>query len=192
MHIPISFRIESERLILRSASRDDFPHIFSATRYKGFNDGMVWDPPSHISECESPYQASIQNWNNGEEYGFSILQQPSGLFLGKISIRKTDEANVWNIGFWTHPEQQGKGIMSTAVGHILTFGFRNLNAIRIEAEHAIWNKASERVLYKNGFRFVTHIKQGFMKHGQWVEEHQMAINRTHFLSPNDASDILSS
>ena len=44
-----------------------------------------------------------------------------------MSIRKEKEEDVWNIGFWTHPSQQGKGYMSEAVEALIRFGFEQLN-----------------------------------------------------------------
>lgn len=84
---------------------------------------------------------------------------------------------IWNIGFWTHPESQRQGIMTESVHAILRFGFEELLATRIEACHAIWNKASEKVLERNGMKFVRYIPQGFKKKGQWIDENLLAINK---------------
>jgi [ribosomal protein S5]-alanine N-acetyltransferase len=48
-----------------------------------------------------------------------------------VSIRKTvgvasalrNRPNVWNLGFWTHPEYQGRGYLTESVLAILEFGF---------------------------------------------------------------------
>lgn len=177
MHIPTSFTIETQNLRLRLPSREDFPHIFSATRYEGFNDGMLWEPPEHISELEAPLLRSIAAWEEGRAYGFSIERKSDQQFYGKTSIRKTDEDLVWNIGFWTHPQFQGQGIMTETVAGLLEFGFQKLSAIRITADYALWNKASEKVLKNNGFAFVRYIEHGFQKHGKWVPENHMEISR---------------
>ena len=63
------------------------------------------------------------------------------------------EEQVWNVGFWTHPDSQSQGIMTEVLSGILKFGFEDLSAVRIEACHVIWNKASEKVLKKNGFEY---------------------------------------
>lgn len=174
--LPLSYQLETNRLLLRIPNESDFPHIFSATRYKGFNDGMPWEPPKDMEELKKPLANTIYNWENGEDFSFSIDDKNSGEFLGRISIRKEDEYHVWNIGFWTHPKHQGKGIMTEACEAILDLGFNVLSAKRIEACHAIWNKASEKVLKKNGMEFKEYIAQGFMKNGAWVEENLLVIH----------------
>ncbi len=67
--------------------------------------------------------------------------------------------------------------MSEAAKAIVSFGFNCLDAVRIEAKHAIWNKASERVIKKLGMTFVQNVPQGFMKNGEWVAENLLAITK---------------
>ena len=175
MFLPVSFRIVTPRLILRIPSEADIPHIFSATRQAGFNDGMAWEAPEMEAELIAPLERSLESWKIGTGIAFTIEQQQTGDFLGRISIRKTKTANIWNIGFFTHPNHQGKGIMTEAVKAILQFGFTHLKANSIEAAYALWNKASERVLHKNGFQFVRLNEKGLFKKGIWIAENEVAI-----------------
>ncbi|PHN07873.1 GNAT family N-acetyltransferase [Flavilitoribacter nigricans] len=172
-----NFTLETLRLRLGMPAPEDLPFIFSASRYPGFTDGMLWYPPENMEELEEPLQRAISAWERGEAYAFTIADKHTSDFYGRISIRPTSEAGGWNIGFWTHPDHQGKGIMSEAVGAVIEFGFTQLQAREIEACHAIWNKASERVLQKNGMRLVRYIEKGFKKHGKWVDENLLAISR---------------
>ena len=167
--------ITSENLRLRIPSAADFPHIFSATKQKGFNDGMLWDPPTSMEELIEPLQKGIKAWEEGRGYGFTIEDINTAEFLGRISIRETENENVWNVGFWTHPRHQGKGIMTEALSLILHFGFKDLQATSIDACYAIWNKASEKVLTNNGMSFIKYIEKAFKKHGKWVDENMVAI-----------------
>jgi [ribosomal protein S5]-alanine N-acetyltransferase len=63
----------------------------------------------------------------------------------------------------------------------LEFGFKQLGATRIEASHALWNIASQRVLEKIGMKFIEYIPQGFQKQGQWIEENKMGITKEEWL-----------
>ena len=176
MNIPKSYVIETENLLLQIPTEADFPHVFSATRLEGFNDGMLWDPPEDETELVQPLLNNIKSWEEGTGFAFTIRSKETHDFLGRISIRKTDEEYLWNVGFWTHPRVQSKGIMTEALNGILRFGFETLGAKRIEACYATWNKASERVLDKNGMRFVRFIEKGFQKKGKWVAENLMEIS----------------
>lgn len=177
MKILRTYRINSKCCILRCISEQDIPHILSATRFQGFNDGMLWEPPQSIEELNEPFKKSIQAWDSGSAYTFTIESANKNAFIGRISIRKYEAEGIWNIGFWTHPEHQRKGYMTEAAKVIVEFGFTVLGADRIEAYHALWNTASEKVLKNVGMKFVRYIPQGFQKHGKWVDENLLAIER---------------
>ena len=55
--------------------------------------------------------------------------------------------------------------------------FTVLSAERIEGCFALWNTGSVQVLTHIGMKFVCHIVQEFQKHGKWVEEKLLAIER---------------
>ncbi len=179
--IPKDFTIKTAKCLLRCASEDDIPHIFSATRVVGFNDGILWEAPTSIDELYKPLQDNLIAWKAGTAFVFTITILPSKLFIGRIGIRKSEQINVWDIGFWTHPDHQRQGYMTESAQAVMQFGFDRLEAIRIEAAHALWNKGSQRVLEKIGMKFITHIPQGFQKNGQWIEENKMGITKEEWL-----------
>jgi ribosomal-protein-alanine N-acetyltransferase len=175
--LPKTRTIETKRLLLRIPDECDIPFVFSASRYPGFTDGMLWEPPSAEAELIQPLSKSIKAWEKGVGYSFTITIKGSPDLIGRISIRKTDLPDEWNVGFWTHPKFQNKGVMTEALQAILKFGFEELSAEKIEACYAIWNKASEKVLSKAGLGFDRFLEKGFMKKGKWVEENLFAIDK---------------
>lgn len=187
MKIALTHTLEHKGLFLRSPSESDIPHIFSATRFEGFNDGMLWEPPANEEELLENHKNSISAWEMGEGYTFSIVEKESKKLLGRISIRKTKELQKWDVGFWTHPNVQGKGIMTNALKAVLKFGFEELGAQKIEACHAIWNKGSEKVLRRNGMQFVCYLEEGYQKKGEWVAENLLEITATEWNNRNSDS-----
>ncbi|MEI8196044.1 MAG: GNAT family protein [Phycisphaerae bacterium] len=177
MRFPFTLQILTTRCRLRCVSEADIPHVWSATRHAGFNDGMTWNPPANMDELRQPLQRNLEAWRADRDYTFTIESKSNSMFLGRIVIRQTTDPAVWNIGFWTHPDHQNQGYMTEAARAMVDFGFQELGAVRIEAAHALWNIRSERVLKKLGMKFVRHIPQGFMKNGQWVEENALALER---------------
>lgn len=173
--LPLTYTLETDRLRLSIPTEADFPHIFSATRYAGFNDGMLWEPPTDLSELVKPLHNNTRAWQQGTAFGFTIHRKDTDEFLGRISIRKLETSGTWDIGFWTHPQHQGQGIMTEAARAVLDFGFTRIRASRIEAAHAVWNKASEKVLHRIGMTFDHHVEQGFQKKGEWVAENELGI-----------------
>jgi len=179
MALANSFTLETSRLLLRQPCEADIPPIFAATRVPGFNDGMTWEPPADEAPLREHLQTILTCWREGSAYVFSITDRDSGELLGRISIRHLEQhpPGVWDLGAFTLPAHQGRGIMSEALAGMVAFGFEHLQATRLEACHAHWNKASGRVLSKLGFRFVRYIQHGFQKNGHWVAENLLALER---------------
>lgn len=176
--IPTETTLETENYRLRIPNKTDINFVFSASRYPGFNDGMQWDAPISKSELVAPLEGNRKSWVEGTGYGFTIeskTKPPER--LGRISIRRTEEKDLWDVGYWTHPEHQKKGVLTEALGAILTFGFSRLSALKIRARYAIWNKASEKVLIKNGFKFSKHLEKGFIKKGEWIRENEFCLTK---------------
>jgi ribosomal-protein-alanine N-acetyltransferase len=165
----------TERCRLRQPSDADIAHVWSATRVDGFNEGMRWDPPDGIEELKRPLRANREDWERGTNYSFTVESRDGRVFIGRIQVRQESDPELWTLGFWTHPDQQGKGYASEAAEAILDFAFRRLGARVVGAAHATWNDASRKVLERIGMRFVRSNPRGFQKRGAWVEEQEYEL-----------------
>ncbi len=183
--IPLDFTIETARCLLRCPSAADIPDIFSATRFAGFNNGMQWEPPATIEELDEPLRENLLEWESGKTFCLTIADPVSDCLIGRIGIRRTNRVDVWNLGFWTHPEHQGQGYMTEAAIAVIEFGFERLGATRIEASYALWNKASQRTLEKVGMRLVRYIPHAFQKRGRWIEANKMEITKQEWFKHED-------
>lgn len=85
--------IETDRCKLRITKKEDIAFIFSATRYKGFNDGMLWDAPKNEAELIETYKDGVTKaWHERQSYGFTICDKFNDEPLGRINIRKDSES----------------------------------------------------------------------------------------------------
>lgn len=184
MPIEPDYQLKTKRCILRHVTEKDIPYVFSASRIAGFNDGMQWDPPSSPDDLIEPYKNSCKAWLTGNTYVFTI-ESHQGIFIGRISIRKTNTDGLWNIGFWTHPDHQNQGYMTESVSCVLNFGFDELSANEIEACHASWNGASKKVLERCDMLWREHIEKGFKKRGEWVAEERLSVTKSVFHTSNN-------
>ncbi|MEL7122269.1 MAG: GNAT family protein [Bacteroidota bacterium] len=177
--LPLDLVLTTQNYRLRKTDETDIEFAFAASRFPGFNDGMQWDPPKAIAEMIALAQRNHKRWLDGYEFTFTIetVTKPYER-LGRISIRKTDSTDIWNVGFWTHPNHHGKGIMTEALGKVIELGFTELDAIEVTSDYAIWNKASERVMVKNGLQLVEFMEKGFKKKGEWVAKNKYGIKRS--------------
>ena len=182
MKLPQEFEIRTARCRLRCPSESDMAHVFSATRYAGFNDGMGWNAPLTVDELLEPLGKNLEAWAAGTAFSFTIELQTNRAFLGRIAIRPEEENGVWNIGYFMHPEHQGQGYMSVAASAILEFGFGQLEAKRIEARYAVWNWRSGHVLSRIGMRVVRLIPEVLQKNGKVEDDYLTAIERADWLA----------
>ena len=69
------------------------------------------------------------------------------------------------IGYWTHPEARGRGLMTTALRQVTGHVFETLHVQRVTAFAAADNAASRRVIERAGFRLY-----GIERYGAWVRD----------------------
>jgi len=180
--ISLDMTLITNRLLLRCREIEDNNMIFSATRHEGFNDGMLWDPPKNIEELIPRVKQAKENWENGKAFQMIITLKDTKESIGMVSIRIiNEESNTWSIGYFMHPDFQNHGYTKEACTEIVSFGFSKLEAQNIEAQHALWNKSSGRVLQSIGMEFVGYLPKGFLKNGKWIEENKYSITYDHWL-----------
>lgn len=175
MKISPSEVITTARCCLRCPHESDIPYVWSATRVPGFNDGMLWEAPSHPDELKEPLLRNIDSWVQGDAFTWTLDSRDGRNFLGRIAIRREGAAGEWSIGFWIHPTYQGLGYATEAARAVVEIGFRRLGAMKISAAHATWNEASGKVLEAIGMVRLRTNPQGFMKRGEWVAEYEYEI-----------------
>ena len=180
MNLALDFVLETPRCRLRAPAEADLPHVFLASRVPGFTDGMLWEPPQTLDELYVPLEKNLAAWRSGTAYTFTVETRELA-FVGRVALRQTTQDGVWNLGFWTHPEQQGRGHTVEAAAAVVQFGFAHLEAEHIEACHALWNLKSRRVLTKLGMTFLRRVPKGFQKNGVWVAEDCLGVSRKEWL-----------
>jgi RimJ/RimL family protein N-acetyltransferase len=81
------------------------------------------------------------------------------------------------IGYWLGRDYRNKGIMTRVVSAFCTYGFENLNLVRIEATVFEHNISSCRVLEKCGFEFEGILKKFYVKDGEFIDVRLYAITK---------------
>jgi len=142
---------------------------------------MTWSSPKSENELFEVLKRNKENWKSGTDYDFTIREKHSLKPQGRISIHKTVIENCWRVGYWVHPKFQNHGVASEALDGMLTFSFSDLELAALQSAYAVWNKASERVLLKSGFKVVDYTPTGFQKNGIWVPELKVKLNREEWI-----------
>jgi RimJ/RimL family protein N-acetyltransferase len=89
----------------------------------------------------------------GDEVQFALVEPADDdTVLGCASVHSLDrDRGTAALGYWLAPQARGRGIASTAVRLLATWGFTTLGLVRIELTCGPDNKASQRVAERCGF-----------------------------------------
>lgn len=100
-----------------------------------------------------------------------------GAFAGSIGLfRGTDvSCKSAELGYWFGRPFWGKGIATEAVRRMCTLAFAEWDIVRIFAEPFSRNRASCRVLEKNGFVHEGTMRLGVIKHGELLDSELYAL-----------------
>ncbi len=159
--------LEGEKVCLATPERKDIKKIYE---YYG-----KWELRRHLGEPRSNfpvfyedeekfYEEIIENKNRKEEIILAIIEKESNELVGLIGlygIRWVSRSA--EIECWIGKEYWGKGYATEAVRLMLKYAFEYLNLNKVWAGVIEGNKASIRVLEKNGFKLV-----GRMRKHEWV------------------------
>lgn len=140
------------------------------------NNKKVWDNlrdyiPYPYVENDAEYFINITKQQNPKQT-FAI--EYKGDLCGVIGlVIQTDVySQSAEIGYWIGEPYWGKGIATKAVELITAYGFDELDLIRIYTGVFDYNRASMRVLEKNGFENEGIFKKAIFKNGRIYDEHR--------------------
>jgi len=130
--------------------RDYFPHPYTE------KDGQAWIDTVTASELR---------------VNFAI--EADGAFAGGIGLILNGDvyAKSAELGYWVGASHWGRGVASEAVGQMVEHGFRTFDIVRIYAEVFEGNKASMRVLEKNGFYLEGVRRKAVFKNGVLMDDY---------------------
>lgn len=141
--------------------RDAFPHPY-----------LEKDALAFIQECHRQNPQTV----------FAIV------YKGELSgcVRLVPQQDIYRfnaeLGYWIGDPFWGLGIASDAVGRIVKYGFETLKLVRIFSSVFGFNKASQKVLEKNGFQLECIAEKSVYKDGRLLDEHRFfLLNRSHSL-----------
>lgn len=135
---------------------DVFPHPYTIENGKTFINFAISSTNSHI------FAITL----NDEIVG-SI-----GLHIQADILKKNAE-----IGYWLAEEYWGKGIMTEAVNQMVTYGFDNLDIVRIFARIYGTNKPSQKVIEKANFKLEAKFEKTIYKNNEFLDELIYAIRK---------------
>ena len=127
----------------------------------------VPDPPPPTSSTPG-FGATRTAVATGPERRSRSRIHPTRRFLGIAvapSIKR--EERTAELGYVIHPDARGRGVATAALSWLTDWGFRELDAIRLELVISTQNPASKRVAEHNGYRYEGTLRSLFVVPGRW-------------------------
>lgn len=149
--------LETPRLVLRRAQREDAPAIFEYASDPEVTPLMDWRTHAEVSESADFIEASEKAWARGTEFTWLITIKPDGPPVGAISCRpdgcRAEIGYVLNRRYW------GKGYATEAARRVMEWLFTDGAVWRACATCDVDNLASARVLEKIGMTLEGNLRR---------------------------------
>lgn len=157
---PLSYRIETARLILRPARPEDAARAIDIFSDWGVAQmlRLVAFPPDR-AEVEGWFADHAREWQAGEAFRFAVERKDgeAGHMIGLADVDGID-GDEGELGYWFARESWGQGFASEAAGALVDFAFHTLGLATLRSGRAKDNEASGKVLAKLGFQMIGEIR----------------------------------
>jgi RimJ/RimL family protein N-acetyltransferase len=114
--------------------------------------------PYTLEHAHSYIAGMSEEARNGRALGWCVADSESDVCLGAITVMNLRDrlGTAGEIGYWTHPDARGRGVMSEAVRLAVRHAFippedGGLGRIRLRLNAADGNLASQQIARANGF-----------------------------------------
>jgi ribosomal-protein-alanine N-acetyltransferase len=162
--------IETERMILRKMMHSDKNEILflrSDPRTMQFLDR---EPLKNEEEALGLIQKILDALDKNEGISWGIELKGNSRLVGTIGYWRMEKENFRaEIGYMIEPDLQGKGYMQEAITAVIDHGFNVLNLHSIEANVNPLNKASIRLLERNGFVREAYHRENYYYNGKFLD-----------------------
>jgi RimJ/RimL family protein N-acetyltransferase len=116
---------------------------------------MIWCHLGYsLDDTLSFISRSTEEWEQGIQYSFAILDEKDGAFLGSVGISAVNKTHgCANLGYWVRAGRTRLGIATAATCLAAQFGLVSLKLQRLELLVPTTNKPSQRVAEKAGAKW---------------------------------------
>lgn len=166
--------IKSKYFILRPFRKEDAVSFAENTNNKVISYNTAHNPYPYTLEDAKKWIRKILKENRKKKptrIEFAI--ETDGKTVGRIGLGEI-ETHKAVIGYWLGKRYWGKGIMTKAIKLVTNFGFEKLKLRRIYAHVFPFNKASMRILEKNGYKLEGILRKEVKKGNKLIDTHLFA------------------
>ncbi len=165
-----SFTIKDRKFKLRSFQKGDEKSLVVYLNNKKIYKNTATIPYPYASDDAKYWinlNLKLQKEKAPLQINFAI--ESNGEVIGSIGFHHIQRDHQAEIGYWLAESYWGQGIITEAIRRIMSYGFKGLKLKRIYAPVFSFNRGSQKVLKKAGFRQEGILKKGFKKDGKFID-----------------------
>jgi RimJ/RimL family protein N-acetyltransferase len=170
-------QLETERLILREFTPDDYVAVWSYQRHPLYLRYNPW-----TERAQDDVKAFVERFIAQQQavprtrFQLAVVLKSTGELIGNAGIRRDSiDSHEADIGFELAPKCWGQGYASEAARAVLGLGFTEFRLHRIWAECVPDNSGSIRVLRKLGMQLEGRLRDKEYYKGRWWDKLLFAI-----------------
>ncbi len=177
--------LKGKRINLRKLRKTDANSIYENVNNKKIFEYTLIPNPYKKNNAVDFVKISQKNIRIKKAFELGIELKESGKIIWMMSLLKFDEKNKnAEIGYWIGEKYWKQGITSEALKLILEFGFKKLKLERIYAKVMHPNKASAKLLEKNGFKYEGTMRHTLFRENKWLDDLVYSILKEEYLKKN--------
>ena len=169
--------INTSRLVLREVAAEDAPALFSLYADR---EHMQWygiDPFPDLAAAESRIR-KLAEMAQAPNPATSWAIELAGKFIGTCGLFAWNRGwRKCSVGYELSKAAQGHGYMQEAVRSVISWGFREMELNRIEAQTHPNNRRSINLLERLGFAEEARLRQAAYWAGQYHDMLQFSLLR---------------
>jgi RimJ/RimL family protein N-acetyltransferase len=143
--------LAAEGLRLRPWRESDVPRIVEACSDLRTQTwlGTMPDPYDDVAAL-AWLEHLRENRATGRGVAWAVVDPADDLVLASVSYFDLVPDVECEIGYWSHPDARGRGVVTRAMAEVLRYAFEDLGVRRVAAGAAVDNAASRHVIEANG------------------------------------------
>jgi RimJ/RimL family protein N-acetyltransferase len=173
VRLEASRRLETERLVMRPLTPDDFDALFAYQSSPDVARWLMWGPRNE-DEVRASLDLKLRSTaidSEGDILALAVVLKATDEMIGDWILQLVSgEHRLGEVGYIIHPDHQGRGYATEAGRVLLDVAFRELGLHRVIGRVEARNVASARVLEKLGMRREAHLVENEFVKGEWQSE----------------------
>jgi ribosomal-protein-serine acetyltransferase len=131
---------------------------------------LPWVPFNDSPEASLRYAEACElDWDNGAAIRFALRLRNKPELVGVVTLESCVSLHrSCDLGYWLHPKQTGRGLMTEACEAVIDFAFSTMGVHRIRCAAADNNLPSQKVIERLGFQREGIAREAERVCGRWA------------------------